>query len=80
MKRIAIEYFAQLRDERGAPSESLETDAATAAELYAEVARAHGFTLPRESLRVAVNRSFAPWHTALDSGDVVVFLPPAAGG
>ena len=80
MKSVTIEYFAQLRDERGAARETCATEAATAAELYDEAVRLHGLSLPRESLRVAVNRQFAPWDTPLSDNDVVVFLPPMSGG
>jgi molybdopterin converting factor subunit 1 len=77
---VRLEYFALLREQRGLDSETVQTDAATARELYREVAASHGFTLPVERVRVAVNNAFAPWDHALAANDVVVFIPPVAGG
>ena len=57
-----------------------ETAATTPADLYDEVRTAHGFTLPRAMLRVAVNDEFCEWSAALQPGDRVVFIPPVAGG
>ena len=45
---VRVRYFAVLRDQRGLGEESVATEASTAAELYEELARRHGFTLPAE--------------------------------
>ena len=55
MNRIEIQYFAVLRERAGTGRETVETAAATAAELYDELATRHDFGLPRGMLRVAVN-------------------------
>ena len=44
------------------------------------LAERHGFTLPREMLRIAINAEFTTWERPLQDGDEVVFLPPVAGG
>ena len=80
MKRIHLQYFAVLREQAGRSEETLETSAANAADLYDQVRTAHGFTLPRAMLRVAVNEEFREWDASLASGDRVVFIPPVAGG
>ncbi len=80
MKTIRVQYFALLREQRGLAEETVATAAATAAELYDELRSRHGFTLPRERLRAAVNEEFAPWTAGLKEGDALVFLPPVAGG
>jgi molybdopterin converting factor subunit 1 len=77
---LRIQYFAVLREQRGLAEERLSTGAKTAAELYAELRERHGFTLPGEYLRAAVNEEFVPWSAALRDGDAVAFLPPVAGG
>ena len=46
MADINVLYFASLRDAAGAASETLETDAADLAALYAQVRDRHGFALP----------------------------------
>jgi len=77
---IEIQYFALLREQAGRSSERVTTTAATPADLYAELRRTHGFTLPAAMLRVAVNDEFSEWSQRLHAGDRVVFIPPVAGG
>ena len=77
---VRVRYFATLREEAGQSEEALQTEAATVAGLYEELAARHGFSVPAEDLRVAVNDDFADWETALDTNDLVVFIPPVAGG
>ena len=79
-KRVAITYFALLREQRGLTQETLETDAADAATLYGRLQEQHGFTLTVDRLRVAINGEFVPWPAPLQSGDQLVFIPPVAGG
>ncbi|MDQ8186353.1 MoaD/ThiS family protein [Pelagicoccus sp. SDUM812002] len=75
-----IQYFALLREQRGLDAETVESSAATAEELYAELATRHGFTLPTTALKVAINDDFSKWQAPLSSGDTIVFIPPVAGG
>ena len=79
-KRVRVQYFALLREQRGLAQESLVTEAATAGDLYEELRARHGFTLLSGQLRAAVNDEFAPWTAPLSEGDALVFLPPVAGG
>jgi molybdopterin converting factor subunit 1 len=79
-KRVSIRYFAVLREQRGLGEERLDTEAATAAELYGELRGRFGFTLSIDRLRVAINDSFEPWDAAVKDADSVAFIPPVAGG
>jgi len=79
-KRLKVQYFALLREQAGRSEETLDSSAATPADLYLELRTRHGFTLPRELLKVAVNGEFADWTHPLVAGDSVVFIPPVAGG
>ena len=79
-REVRVSYFALLRDEAGCAEERVTTASTTAGELYAELRDRYGFSLPPERLRVAVNAGFADWDTALAAGDLVVFIPPVAGG
>jgi molybdopterin converting factor subunit 1 len=79
-KTVQVQYFAILREERGLAEETLSTAAATLAALYEELRARHGFGLPAERMRAAVNGDFAPASTPLREGDYVVFIPPVAGG
>jgi sulfur-carrier protein len=80
MKTVRVQYFAILREQRGAAQEELVTNAATPAELYTELQARHGFSLPGDRVRAAINDEFAAATAALQSGDRVVFIPPVAGG
>ncbi len=80
MTAVTVQYYAILREQAGRSSESLDSRAATAEELYWELAAHHGFTLPQSLMKVAINGEFAVWGTALNDGDHVVFIPPVAGG
>ena len=80
MNDIEVQYFAVLRERAGLGRETVRTAAATAADLYDELATRHDFGLPRAMLRVAVNDEFTDWSRPLAAGDRVVFIPPVAGG
>ncbi len=79
MVQIRVEYFAILREHVGSAHEALSTSAATVGDLYEELDRRYAFpALGR--LKVAVNDEFCDWSTPLQDGDMVVFIPPVAGG
>lgn len=78
--QLQIQYFALMREQAGRSVETLETSAATPADLYEELTARYGFTLSREQLKVAVNTEFSDWTRRLIPGDAVVFIPPVAGG
>lgn len=80
MKKIHIQYYALLREERGVSHEILSTGAKTAKDLYLELQKKFEFKLSTDLLRVSVNDEFVDWQTVLQSGDRVVFIPPVAGG
>jgi molybdopterin converting factor small subunit len=60
--------------------ETLSTAAGTPEGVYRELRARHGFTLPPERVRAAVNGDFVAASATLQEGDVVVFIPPVAGG
>ena len=80
MKTLRIQYFALLREQRGVNAEELTTAAATPVELYDELRARHGFTLPADRVRAAVNGEFVAADAVLRDRDEVVFIPPVAGG
>jgi molybdopterin-guanine dinucleotide biosynthesis protein A len=79
-RELRVQYFALLREQARCSEEAVSTRAATPRELFAELSLRHGFTLPAEMLKVAVNADFADWSQPLKAGDAVVFIPPVAGG
>ncbi len=78
--QLKIQYYALMREQAGRSDETLDTAAATPAQLYQELAGRYGFTLSRDQLKVAVNSEFSDWSRPLATGDAVVFIPPVAGG
>ena len=78
--QLKIQYYALMREQAGRSEETVDTAAATPADLYGELAARYGFTLSREQLKVAVNSEFSDWSRPLSQGDAVVFIPPVAGG
>lgn len=80
MRTIQVQYFAILREQRGLSEEKLTTAAATPAALYDELRARHGFTLPADRIRAAVNDAFVANSAPLRDGDRLVFIPPVAGG
>jgi len=80
MPTLDVHYFAILREQRGLSQEKLTTAAATPVALYEELRARHGFTLPGDRVRAAVNDAFVDAATPLRDGDRIVFIPPVAGG
>lgn len=77
--QLQLRYFASLRDAAGVDAETVTHDGDAIA-LYGRLAQQHGFALPRDRVRVAVNGEFVAWTQPLRDGDEVVFLPPMSGG
>ncbi len=80
MPTFDVQYFAILREQRGLSQEKLNSVAATPAALYEELRARHGFTLPANRVRAAVNDAFVDAAALLRDGDRIVFIPPVAGG
>ena len=77
---LRIRYFAMLREQAGVSEENIRTAAATPTVLWEELRKRHGFDAPLSALSVAVNEEFVSPERALRDGDMVVFIPPVAGG
>jgi len=80
VKRISVTYYAQLREQAARAQEDIQTNAPTPTELYAELCKRYHFSLPAESVKVALHDAFTSWHVPLQDGDSVQFIPPVAGG
>jgi molybdopterin converting factor subunit 1 len=78
--KIEVRYFAAYREATGTSSETLDTQAETAAELFAECSRRHPALQSWSASLVAVNDEMADWNRPLADGDEVLFFPPVAGG
>jgi molybdopterin converting factor subunit 1 len=80
MIEVTARYFAAFRERAGRDVERVSTQAQTAADLYGELARKHGFADSITRCKVAVNDELADWSVKLAAGDEVLFFPPVAGG
>jgi molybdopterin synthase sulfur carrier subunit len=76
---VTVLYFASLRDAAGVDSEQVPLPDSLSA-LYARLQARHGFALPREQLRVAVDGAFVDWGAGLREGAEIAFIPPVSGG
>ncbi|MBC7659525.1 MAG: MoaD/ThiS family protein [Chitinophagaceae bacterium] len=79
-RNLIVRYFAGLKEKAGVPSETVETNAVTPSELYAELKSRYDFPLAEDLLKVSVNREYQPFSWRLSDGDEVVFIPPVSGG
>lgn len=79
-----ILYFAWVRERIGRPRETLETDAATVAELVEELKgredRYAAAFVDLSALRVAVNQELTDFDASLEGAREVAFFPPMTGG
>ena len=78
--KIEVRYFAAFREAVGFESESVETQAETAAALFAECTARHPSLQTYASSLVAINEEMSDWEQPLADGDEVLFFPPVAGG
>lgn len=79
-KKITVRYFAGFREHAGVAEERIDTDADTAADVFAELRHRHGSAEPLGHCKVAVNDEMAEWDMTISDGDTVLLFPPVAGG
>lgn len=84
MMRLDVLYFAWVRERIGVPRERLDTQAATVADLVAElVAREDRYAAAfadLSALRVALDQELSSFDAPLDGVREVAFFPPMTGG
>ncbi|HMY59338.1 MAG TPA: molybdopterin converting factor subunit 1 [Pseudomonadota bacterium] len=80
--KIAVRYFAHLRERLRRESDSIElADGSTVGDLLLLLGEREPLVAAsRRSLQVAVNMEFMPAKTQLKDGDEVALIPPVAGG
>jgi molybdopterin synthase sulfur carrier subunit len=81
---LDILYFAWVRERIGTPGERIETEAATVADLVAELKiredRYAAAFADLSALRVAVDQDLADFDASLAGVREVAFFPPMTGG
>jgi molybdopterin synthase sulfur carrier subunit len=82
--KVAVKYFASIREAVGQGAESVDTKAQTCGALRDElIARggAYAQALARgKAVRVAVNQAMSADDAPLREGSEVAFFPPVTGG
>jgi molybdopterin converting factor small subunit len=78
--KIRVRYFAAFREAAGTGVETVETSAASPAELFSECSARHAGLQNYSASLVAINDEIAAWDSALSENDEVLFFPPVAGG
>lgn len=77
-------YFAWVRERIGLPKEKVTTDAATVADLVAELrAKEERYAVAfsdLSALRVAVDQELTDFDASLEGAREVAFFPPMTGG
>lgn len=81
---VEVLYFAWLRERIGLPRETVETDAATVAELVDQLAaREDRYAVAfgdRSAIRVALDQELTDFDAGLSGVREVAFFPPMTGG
>ena len=77
---IKVRYFAVFREEAEKAQETVEFNGGSVEELYSQISRRYGFSLPADELKYAVNDEFRPASSRVKENDAVAFIPPVAGG
>lgn len=81
---VEVMYFAWVRERIGEPRETVDTDAATVAELVAELSdrepRYAAAFADLSALRVALDQELSDFDAPLDGVREVAFFPPMTGG
>ena len=77
---VQVRYFAVFREEAEKSRETVEFPGGTVEELYSQISRRYGFSLPANELKYAVNDEFRPASSRIEQNDSVAFIPPVAGG
>ncbi|WP_108721706.1 molybdopterin converting factor subunit 1 [Neptunicoccus sediminis] len=82
--KLDVVYFAWVRERIGLPRETVETEAATVAELVAELrAREDRYDLAFSdvsAVRVALDQSLSDFDAPLTGVREIAFFPPMTGG
>lgn len=77
---IQVLYFALFREEARRSEETLPGAGRTPREIYRDLAAKYHFSLPEESVTVAINDAYGSWSTPLAAEDRLAFIAPVSGG
>ena len=79
--KIKIRYFASLREKAGKSQEEMVIkEGQDLKDLYLALSTQYGFPLSANEIKFSVNNDYVDPGVQLNENDVVVFIPPVAGG
>jgi molybdopterin synthase sulfur carrier subunit len=79
--KIIIRYFASLREKAGKSQEEiLIENGKNLKDIYLGLSTKYGFPLTANEIKFSVNNDYVDHSVKLNENDVVVFIPPVAGG
>ncbi|HLS67067.1 MAG TPA: molybdopterin converting factor subunit 1 [Pseudogracilibacillus sp.] len=77
---IELLFFAQLREEVGAASLTIDASEITVEQIKKQYLAKYEMDELLKSAMVAVNEEYAAEDTVVHAGDTVAFIPPVSGG
>jgi molybdopterin converting factor subunit 1 len=78
--KIKTSYFAAIREAIGKDGEELNVDCSTPFELFESLREIYSLEIDEKHLKFAVNEEYVAFDYRLKENDIVVFIPPVAGG
>ena len=79
--KVKVRYFASLREQAGKSQEEIDIEKGkNLKDIYQELSLRYGFTLLPQEIKYSVNNDYVDQIIKLNENDVVVFIPPVAGG
>lgn len=79
--KIKIRYFAGLREKAGKGQEDIVIEEGKdLRSIYLDLSSHYGFTLSANEIKYSVNNEYVEPSVKLQDNDVIVFIPPVAGG
>lgn len=79
--KIKVRYFASLREKAGISQENMTIEAGKdLKDLYLDLSQKYNFPLAANEIKYSVNNEYVEPSISLNENDVIVFIPPVAGG
>lgn len=78
---VKIKYFASLREKAGKSQEDREFEAGkTLKDIYLTLAQQYGFDFEASQINYSLNNEYVDSAVSPKENEIVVFIPPVAGG
>lgn len=79
--KIKVRYFASLREKAGISQEEMTIETGMdLRDLYLDLSQKYDFSLAANEIKYSVNNEYVEPNIPINENDVIVFIPPVAGG